>query len=261
MTYLKSTLIASVAALAFTAAPALAGEKMHSDKMHKTHATAMHEGSITLTAAERAKWESKIKAKMSAEDKMKWKAASATERQMWIDKKIMKQINWNASEKKMMSLTSAERSMWESKIKANMNAEHEAKWAAASAEDQRKWMDKKITKKIYANAAAHTDARIINTSTVTGAEAMKRNDTIGEILQADGEPDPQMDREVLMSQGHQNTKGELKRLEGDNNVKNNAIVVPTVENPNVLTTVSCPVGTTAQPDMTCLVTGDYRPNA
>jgi len=98
------------------------------------------------------------------------------------------------------------------------------------------------------------------TQSVTDAEAMKINDTIGEVLQADGDADPEADRKLLMSNGDQMTKAKLKMMDSDNIAANNAIVVPTIGS-NVLTTVACPVGTTAQPDMTCHVTGNYNPTS
>ena len=97
-------------------------------------------------------------------------------------------------------------------------------------------------------------------TSVTDAEAMKINDTIGEVLQADGDADPEADRKLLMSNGDQMTKAKLKMMDSDNIAANNAIVVPTIGS-NVLTTVACPVGTTAQPDMTCHVTGNYNPTS
>jgi len=42
-------------------------------------------------------------------------------------------------------------------------------------------------------------------------------------------------------------------LDSDNRIDNNAIVVPSSS--GAITTVSCPIGTTAKPDMTCHVTG------
>ena len=103
-----------------------------------------------------------------------------------------------------------------------------------------------------------TDIAPVIPVTYSEAEAMKRNDTIGEILQADGDADSEADRKLLMANGDQMSKSKLIMKESDNNAANNAIVVPTLGT-NILTTVSCPVGTTAKPDMTCHVTGNYKP--
>jgi len=156
-------------------------------------------------------------------------------------------------------LTAEQRLTWETKIKANMSDKKKAKWATLTEAEQKMWMDKKIAKKM---TAVSTDtSTIVDTSiSYQDAEDMKRNDTIGEILQADGDADPERDRKLLMSNGDQMKKSTLIMKESDNNVANNAIVVPTLGT-NVLTTVSCPVGTTAKPDMTCHVTGDYKPTS
>ena len=202
MTYLKTTLIAS-AAFAFMATPAFAGEKMHNDHMTKTQASTAYSAAAALSPSDRLAWETKVMSKMSDEKKAKWATYPAEKREMWMNKKITKMMQADAS---------------------SMGA-------------------------VKSMPAAYDRA-----------EAMKRNDTIGEILQADGDADPEADRKLLMSNGDQMKKSTLIMKESDNMAANNAIVVPTV-NSKVLTTVSCPVGTTAQPDMTCLVTGDYSPNS
>lgn len=204
MTYLKTTLIAS-AALALSASPALAGEKMHKDHMKTTATT---------------------------------------------------QVNYDLAK----NLSAEERMAWETKVKANMSAEKKAKWATYSADDQEKWMNKKIAKMMTKQMTSPATITTTSTTSLKGAEAMKVNDTIGEIIQADGDADPEADRKLLMASGKQVAKSRLIAKESDNKASNNAIVVPTVGT-NVLTTVACPVGTTAQPDMTCLVTGDYEPTS
>ena len=202
MTYFKTTLIAS-AALALTATPAFAGEKMHSDHMKTTATT---------------------------------------------------QVNYDLAK----TLSAEDRMAWETKVKANMSAEKRAKWATYSSAEQEMWMDKKIAKMMTKDMASSAMIAPAATTSVQGAEAMKVNDTIGEILQADGDADPEADRKLLMADGKQMKKSTLIMKESDNSAANNAIVVPTVGT-NILTTVACPVGTTAQPNMTCLVTGDYSP--
>ena len=109
-----------------------------------------------------------------------------------------------------------------------------------------------------------TDAKIMTKTTVTssavtpeigGVVNTKANDTIGEVLQADGQPDTQADFELLTHDGDMLTKTEARMMDSDNKIANNAIVVPS--SAGAITTVSCPIGTTAQPNMTCLVTGNY----
>ena len=83
----------------------------------------------------------------------------------------------------------------------------------------------------------------------------KHDHTVGEILQKDGELHTKADQELLTHDGDKQTKAKIKSWESDNQVADNAIVVPS--SAGAATTVSCPVGTTAQPDMTCLVTGNF----
>jgi hypothetical protein len=94
-----------------------------------------------------------------------------------------------------------------------------------------------------------------NTPEVRGVVNTNANDTIGEVLQADGQPDTQSDFELLTHDGDMLTKTEARMMDSDNMIENNAIAVPS--NVGAITTVNCPIGTTAQPDMTCLVTGNY----
>jgi len=53
----------------------------------------------------------------------------------------------------------------------------------------------------------NTEAVVTQTS--SNDEMMKVNGTVGEFLQADGEPDVQTDREILMSNGDQMTKSKV----------------------------------------------------
>ncbi|NNE57277.1 MAG: hypothetical protein HKN36_04135 [Hellea sp.] len=94
-------------------------------------------------------------------------------------------------------------------------------------------------------------------TTSTAAEEAAMNDTLGELLQSNGEVVPQSDEDVLMSDGSEEDKDALIVMESDNDISDNTIVVPT-NSAEPVTTVTCPVGTTAQPDMTCLITGDYE---
>jgi hypothetical protein len=159
------------------------------------------------------------------------------------------------------TLSPTDRLAWESKARAKMSPEKQAKWATYSEEERVMWMDKKIGKMMIAESAAASTTKVLPaTPSYQDAEMMKRNDTIGEIIQADGDADPEADRKLLMASGKQMKKSTLAMKESDGTVMNNAIVVPTVGT-DVLTTVSCPVGTTAQVDMTCLVTGNFVPTS
>ena len=155
------------------------------------------------------------------------------------------------------NLMPEQRMMWEAKVKAKMSESKKAKWATMTDAEQRMWMDKKISKMMAKDIAS---ARVTTTSAMSSPATQNTlaNDTVGEILQADGDADPEADKKLLMANGDQVKKSVLIAKESDNSAANNAIVVPTVGS-EILTTVSCPVGTTAQPNMTCLVTGNYEP--
>ena len=105
-----------------------------------------------------------------------------------------------------------------------------------------------------------TDMKAMDKATVTATTETpmltKANDTVGEILQADGQPDTQSDYELLSYDGKMITKAKAKAIESDNYLPNNAIVVPS--STGAITTVNCPSGTEAQPDMTCLITGETK---
>ncbi|MEM7729987.1 MAG: hypothetical protein AAF311_12055 [Pseudomonadota bacterium] len=92
---------------------------------------------------------------------------------------------------------------------------------------------------------------------VMGAVEMhpaKINDTVGEILQADGQPSIQSDEDIIVMDDTVN-EDVFRAADDDGMVADNAIVVPGSN--GTLTTVTCPAGTTAQTDMTCEITGDY----
>lgn len=145
-------------------------------------------------------------------------------------------------------VTAEERPMLMKSVKSNMTEAQKSQWKSLDESARVKWM----------NAAILAEKRRLMYSEYTEAEAMKVNDTAGEILQSDAEPDVQSDREVLMYDGRQMTKENLVVSEGDNTAADNTITVPSPTS-DAITTVACPVGTTAQPDMTCLVTGDFEP--
>ncbi|GLQ22057.1 hypothetical protein ACFFUB_08355 [Algimonas porphyrae] len=110
---------------------------------------------------------------------------------------------------------------------------------------------------------AKSEAVIIVSETETevmGATEMhpsKVNDTVGEILQADGEPSIQDDGEIIV-EDYTIEEDAFRAADDDGMVADNAIVVPGTA--GTLTTVTCPAGTTAQIDMTCLITGEYKPD-
>jgi len=85
----------------------------------------------------------------------------------------------------------------------------------------------------------------------------KVNDTAGEILQADGEPSMQSDDDIIV-EDYTIEDEDFRAADDDGMIADNAIVVP--GSAGTLTTVTCPAGTTAQVDMTCMITGDYSPD-
>jgi len=172
-----------------------------------------------------------------------------------------------------MTLEKRERKQLKMMVKSDMTEAQKEYWSTLSADEQKSWMNTAIEKQKRSMIADNStewntnsmstdslNTEAVVTQTSSNDEMMKVNGTVGEFLQADGEPDVQTDREILMSNGDQMTKSKVTALETDGQVKNNIIAVPTL-NSNVVTTVSCPVGTTAQIDMTCLVTGDYESNS
>ena len=86
--------------------------------------------------------------------------------------------------------------------------------------------------------------------------SVKMNDTVGEVLQADGEPSIQSDEDIIVMDDTVNENA-FRAADDDGMVADNAIVVPGSN--DTVSTVTCPAGTTAQADMTCLITGDYEP--
>ncbi|MDA8708343.1 hypothetical protein N9M10_03120 [Hellea sp.] len=160
------------------------------------------------------------------------------------------------------NLSAADRMTWETKIKANMSAEKKAKWATLTTAEQNALMDKKIAKKMTKASMATTTQVTATPNDSTQVLSSSEEAMIGKVLQTEGEPAAMNDKKLLMADGERIEKSKLIAVEADNNAANNAIVVPTVgAGPEVLTTVACPIGTTAQPDMTCHVTGDYQPSS
>ncbi len=107
---------------------------------------------------------------------------------------------------------------------------------------------------------AMTDTAMTTTANtaVMGSVEMapsKVNDTVGEILQADGDADREMDSKIIVAGDQQVEDDRFRSIDDDGMIRDNAIVVPGSN--NTLTTVTCPAGTEAQVDMTCLITGDY----
>jgi hypothetical protein len=121
-------------------------------------------------------------------------------------------------------------------------------------------MRKKHMESMEKTDAMKVDSVKVKTTTTaetTEMDASKINDTVGEILQADGEPSIQSDQEIIV-EDYTIEDDEFRTADDDGMIKDNAIVVP--GSAGTLTTVTCPAGTTAQPDMTCMITGDYQPD-
>ena len=119
-------------------------------------------------------------------------------------------------------------------------------------------------------AMMKSDTAVVTTTTVTEMETdmevmgasetmmhpSKVNDTVGEVLQADGEPSIQADQEIIVDRG-QMTDAEFRALDDDGMIADNAIAVPGSN--GTVSTVTCPAGTEAQTNGTCLVTGNWIP--
>lgn len=87
----------------------------------------------------------------------------------------------------------------------------------------------------------------------TEGEAMM--ETAGEILQSGEEVTAPADKELMMSEGDVEPKAVVVATEGEMALEGKTIVVP--GSSDTVTTVTCPEGTTAQADMTCMITGDF----
>lgn len=104
--------------------------------------------------------------------------------------------------------------------------------------------------------SATTVTTIENRTEVMGAiDEARINDTTGEILQADGDIIAQADQEIIVDTTEM-TETEFRVSDDDGQIEDNAIVVPGSN--ETITTVTCPAGTEAQTNMTCLVTGDFE---
>ena len=166
-----------------------------------------------------------------------------------------------ASYDAVANLSAADRMTWETKIKANMSAEKQAKWATLTAAEQNAWMDKKIAKKMTKASMATTTQVTAIPNDSTQVLSSSEEAMIGKALQTEGVVNVNSEK-LLMADGDRVKETTIVTVEADNTAANNAIVVPTVgSGPELLTTVACPIGTTAQPNMTCHVTGDYQPNS
>jgi len=176
-----------------------------------------------------------------------------------------------------MSLKMKERKQLKKMVKSNMTADEKASWATLSKSEQTEWMNTAIEaqkrKMIADNALDGKTNKIISAREVTksnmiSSEANMRpnekmlnvNDTVGEYIQSGGEARIQANNKILMSDGRKVTKTKVMMSETDNAIRNNVIAVPTTD-ADIVTSVSCPIGTTAQADMTCLITGDYEANS
>ncbi len=107
-------------------------------------------------------------------------------------------------------------------------------------------------------ASAATDLNsAMEESNQSPAQDAKSYDTVDELLQSNGDLRPTKNNAVPMTYGYERSKSALIRQDSDNQIADNAIVVPAL-NSEAITTVACPVGTSAQPNMTCLVTGNFK---
>jgi len=113
--------------------------------------------------------------------------------------------------------------------------------------------DKMKTEKAMESKSTYNKDMKSETWNTDQMEASKVNDTAGEILQADGEPSIQSDREYVTYDGDQKVHGINPAAHSE--ISKEAVVVPGSN--NSLTTVSCPEGTVAQADMTCMIKGQF----
>jgi len=143
-----------------------------------------------------------------------------------------------------------------------MKKAHMKKWTEDSGLTKAEWKKQWKEKHAASDMKMHDATAMTKTNTeVRGA--VETRDDLGQILQSNETNVPRMtgDDKLLMSEGQIKTEAQLNSEEQMSTAMDNAITVPTVSNPNKITTVSCPVGTTAQADMTCLVTGDWSPRS
>lgn len=143
------------------------------------------------------------------------------------------------------TMTSAQRMDAEKKIISAMSKKERKAYMKMAPDGRKAMMNKKLT----GDYMAHSSIMMSDTMTT------------GEVLQMNEPKNPTMgDGDVLMSDGRTIDADRVMAMESkdsDGMIKNNAIVVPTVNN-QAITTVSCPVGTTAQTNGTCLITGNYK---
>jgi len=102
-----------------------------------------------------------------------------------------------------------------------------------------------------------SETSVEGTSNIEGDMIMDSEDRVGQILQTDnmaGKDSP--GEEVMMYDGEVEDKMVVKAEDDDGQIKDNAVVVPSLTS-ETITTVTCPPGTEAQENMTCLITGDF----
>tara|TARA_R110002020_G_scaffold47304_5_gene134637 strand:+ start:406 stop:963 length:558 start_codon:yes stop_codon:yes gene_type:complete len=135
-------------------------------------------------------------------------------------------------------------------------------WDTLSEAEQKAW--KKTHWKSHSMKSDHvTSDKSMEMENTEVRGAVLENKSTGEILQSNETNVSRIsgDDKLLMSEGDVKEPAAINMQENPSTAKDNAIVVPTEDNPNLATTVTCPAGTTAQPDMTCHVTGDYEPDS
>lgn len=120
--------------------------------------------------------------------------------------------------------------------------------------------EKTMKKKMMSDSKAKMDSDMGADTKVMTQKAYKgtlRPDvSVGTVLQEGTIATKPSDKDMMMYDGDLKMKSKVKAMDGDKTIKNNTIVVPS--DTKALTTVTCPAGTTAQADMTCMITGDYK---
>lgn len=115
----------------------------------------------------------------------------------------------------------------------------------------------------HSSDMSHHSVKVMHVDPATGEHAthtadMSNKDRIDHILQSNETMEStNADDPLLMSDGDLVSDDRLRMKDSDNEIENNMIVVPTVGS-SLVTTVACPVGTTAQANGTCLITGNYQ---
>jgi len=143
------------------------------------------------------------------------------------------------------AMTTAQRMAAEQKIISAMSDTDRAAFMMLSEKERKMRMNKQLMGGDYMAGNASMTSDTMST---------------GQVLQMNEPMNPTLgDGDVLMSNGATPDVDKVMAMEAqesDGTLMNNAIAVPTIGGNEVLTTVTCPVGAEAQPDGTCMLTGD-----